>query len=406
MLSTKKIKASPQSPTQLVSSSSADMIASNDDILTLILHRLPLKSLLKFKTVSKHWLCLITHPTFRPHHNSRAISGLFVCRLSDITNPKYDFLNLTPHSSRAPFKSLTFIDDPSGIKILQSCNGLLLCCSFRSNRLDTTYYTYNPTTKHYTVLPPPRHSSYGYYTFGVGLAFDPSKSPHYKVICIRNYDPELLDHYQVEIYSSKTGPWRPSGRPFVAPSNLQFENGVFWNGAIHWVSDWGDSLCFDVEEEQMRDIPMPSGDGDVRLYRYFGESGDHLHLVEVYGSDNLQFDVYEMERDRSGWFVKYQVDLNPVAAAFPEMVRGYADPIDLLSYAFSILCVVHEETDEGSFMVLHLPNKAIRYNFKDNSFRKLHDFAPLRSRVGVGGDSSLEFEYFDAYQFIESFACV
>ncbi|KAK8323315.1 hypothetical protein V6Z11_A12G230200 [Gossypium hirsutum] len=324
MLSTKKIKATPSSPTQLVSSSSADMIASNDDILALILHRLPLKSLLKFKTVSKHWLYLITYPTFRPHHNSKAISG-FLC----------------------------------ADQILQSCNGLLLCCNFRPNRLDTTYYIYNPTTKHYTVLPPPRHSSS-----------------------------------------------KPLGRPFVAPSNVQFENGVFWNGAIHWVSDWGGWLCFDVEEEQMRDILMPSGDGDLRLYRYFRESGDHLHLVEVYGSDNLQFDVYEMEKDHSGWFVKYQVDLNPVAAAFPEMVRGYADPIDLHSYAFSILCVVHEETDEDSFMVLHLPNKARRYNFKDNSFRKLHDFAPLRSRVGVGGDSSLEFEYFDAYQFIESFACV
>ncbi|TYH97178.1 hypothetical protein ES332_A12G226400v1 [Gossypium tomentosum] len=337
MLSTKKIKATPSSPTQLVSSSSADMIASNDDILTLILHRLPLKSLLKFKTVSKHWLYLITYPTFRPHHNSKAISG-FLC----------------------------------ADQILQSCNGLLLCCNFRPNRLDTTYYIYNPTTKHYTVLPPPRHSSSKYYTFGVSLTFNHSKSPHYKVICIKNYDPELLDHYQVEIYS-----------------NVQFENGVFWNGAIHWVSDWGGWLCFDVEEEQMRDILMPSGDGDLRLYRYFRESGDHLHLVEVYGSDNLQFDVYEMEKDHSGWFVK-----------------GYADPIDLHSYAFSILCVVHEETDEDSFMVLHLPNKARRYNFKDNSFRKLHDFAPLRSRVGVGGDSSLEFEYFDAYQFIESFACV
>lgn len=159
---------------------------------------------------------------------------------------------------------------------------------------------------------------------------------------------------------------------------MQFKNGVFWNGAIHWLSDWGDSLCFDVEEEQMRDIPMPSGNDDVRLYRYFGESGHHLHLVEVYGSENLQFDVYEMERDHSGWFVKYRVDLNPVAAAFPETVRGYVDPVDLPSYAFSILCVIHEETDEGL----------------------------LRSRVAVGGDHSLQFEYFHAYQFIESFACV
>ena len=102
--------------------------------------------------------------------------------------------------------------------------------------------------------------------------------------------------------------------------------------------------------------------------------------------------------------MKYQVDLNPIAAAFPEMARGYVDPIELHSYAFSILCVVHEETDEDSFLVLHLPNKAIRYNFRDSSFRKLHDFAPLRTRLG--GDNSLEFECFDAYRFLVSLACV
>ncbi|GMJ00167.1 hypothetical protein like AT5G07610 [Hibiscus trionum] len=403
MLSTKKTKASSSNPYQI---SSANTIASNDDILTLILHRLPLKSLLKFKTVSKHWLSLITDPRFRPKHSSTTISGLFLRRLSGRTNPKFDFVNLGPHRSRAPFRSLTFVYDPLGIKILQSCNGLLLCCSIRANIQRTTYFVYNPTTKHYTVLPSPTLGSSRNYAFGVSLAFDPLKSSHYKVICIMNSDPDLPEHCRVQIYSSETGPWRPSGRPFVAPSNVQFKNGVFWNGAIHWLSDWGDSLCFEVEEEKMRDIPMPSVvNEDLKPYRYFGESGGHLHLVETCGTENLLFDVFEMERDYSGWFVKYRVDLNPVAVSFPEMVRGYVDPIDLQFYAFSILCVVRDGTDEGSFMVLHLPNKAIRYNFKDNSFIKLHDFALLRSRAEIVGDNSLEFEWFDAYQFIESFAC-
>ncbi|KAK8657874.1 hypothetical protein V6N13_036093 [Hibiscus sabdariffa] len=401
MLSTKKTKPSSSNPYQI---SSSDTIASNQDILTLILRCLPLKSLLKFKTVSKHWLSLITDPRFRPKHSSTTISGLFLRRLSGRTNPIFDFVNLSPHLSRAPFRSLTFVNDRSGIRILQSCNGLLLCCSFRANGFQTAYYVYNPTTKHYTVLPPLGSSRNN--AFGFSLAFDPSKSSHYKVICITNSDPDLPDHYRVEIYSSETGPWRPSGRPFVAPSHVQFKNCVFWNGAIHWLSDWGDSLCFHVEEEKMRDIPMPSIlDEDVRRCRYFGESRGHLHLVEIYGPDNLLFDVFEMERDYSGWFVKYRVDLNPVAASFPEMVRGYVDPIDLQFYAFSVLCVVREETDEGSFMVLHLPHKAIRYNFKDNSFSKVHDFAPLGSRAELVGDNSLEFECFDAYQFIESFAC-
>ncbi|XWS60128.1 hypothetical protein CRYUN_Cryun07bG0007800 [Craigia yunnanensis] len=408
MLSTKRTRASSSNSYQMLSSSSsADMIASNDDILTLILLCLPLKSLLKFKTVSKHWLSLITDPRFSPKHNSRTISGLVVRRLSDQTNAEYDLINLSPNPSRAPFRSLTFVDDPSGIRILQSCNGLMLCCSFRANPPETNYYIYNPTTKQNTVLPglgpgPRGRSSRN--IFGVSLAFDPSKSPHYKVICIRICDADLPAHYQIEIYSSRTGPWRPSGCTFAAPSNAQFKNGVFWNGAIHWLSAWGDSLCFDVEEEQIRDMPMPSVTGDGPLYRYFGESGGHLHLIEVYGSDNLQFDVYEMERDYSGWLVRYQVDLNPIAAAFPEMARDYVDRIDLHSYAFSILCVVHEETDEDSFLVLHLPNKAVRYNFKDSSFGELHDFAPLRTKVGRY--SSLEFKCFDAFQFIESFACV
>ncbi|KAE8670914.1 hypothetical protein F3Y22_tig00112044pilonHSYRG00106 [Hibiscus syriacus] len=304
MLPTKKTKASSSNAYLISSSSSADTIVSNDDILTLILHCLPLKSLLKFKTVSKHWLSLITDPRFRPKHDSTAVSGLFIRRISGRTNPKYDMVNLGHRPSRAPFRSLTFVNDASGIKILQSCNGLLLCCSFRANPLETTNYIYNPTTKHYTVLPCPTHGFYRNNAFGVCLAFDPSKSPHYKVICITNPDPDLPDHCRVEIYSPETGPWRPSGRLFVAPRNVHFKNGVFWNGAICWLSDWGDSLGFDVEEEKMRDIPMPSVvTGDVRSHRYLGESGGHLHLVEIYGSDNLLFDVFEMERDNSGWFV-------------------------------------------------------------------------------------------------------
>ncbi|XVF49412.1 hypothetical protein PTKIN_Ptkin04bG0009800 [Pterospermum kingtungense] len=415
----KRTKASSSSSYQISpsSSSSADMIASNDDILTQILLCLPLKSLLKFKTVSKHWLSLITDPEFVPKQNSKSISGLFVRRLSGVPKPDYDFINLCPDPCRPPFRFLTFFDDPSRIRILQSCNGLMLCSSFRVNRPETNYYIYNPTRKQYTVLPGlvgPRPSSRSSRNiFGVSLAFDPSRSPHYKVICIRNRDADLPDHYQIEIYSSKTGPWRPSGCVFAAPSNVQFKNGVYWNGAIHWLSDWGDSsLCFDVEQEQIRDMPMPIMttpfvNGDTLSYRYFGESGGHLHLIEVHGSDNLEFDVYEMEKDYSGWFVKYKVDLNPIAAAFPEMARGYVDPIDLHFYAFSILCVVHGETDEDSFMVLHLPNKAIRYNFKDSSFTKLHDFAPIRTRAGGNNNNnSLEFEYSETYQFIESFACV
>ncbi|KAL7229412.1 hypothetical protein ACSBR2_008006 [Camellia fascicularis] len=44
--------------------SSAEAVANNDDLLNQILVGLPIRSLLRFKSVSKHWLSLITHPHF------------------------------------------------------------------------------------------------------------------------------------------------------------------------------------------------------------------------------------------------------------------------------------------------------------------------------------------------------
>ncbi|KAL9409366.1 hypothetical protein AB3S75_047707 [Citrus x aurantiifolia] len=44
--------------------SPAEVIGNLDDLLTEILLRLPIKSLLKFKSVSKHWLSLISNPVF------------------------------------------------------------------------------------------------------------------------------------------------------------------------------------------------------------------------------------------------------------------------------------------------------------------------------------------------------
>lgn len=50
------------------SSESAQHIASNEDLLTELLLHLPPKSLLRFQTVSKHWLSIISSPQFRRLH--------------------------------------------------------------------------------------------------------------------------------------------------------------------------------------------------------------------------------------------------------------------------------------------------------------------------------------------------
>ncbi|KAF5932781.1 hypothetical protein HYC85_028952 [Camellia sinensis] len=276
-----------------------------------------------------------------------------------------DFLSLLHYESpsKPPFKALTFVDDPSDLRILQSCNGLLLCRGLH-------LYIYNPTTSQFATLPqPPRRvlAPLRCYTtfYAYNLAFDPSKSPHYKVVSI-NFSWGLPNHYELDIVSSETGLWSPSADPFNG--DVSFNPGVFLNGALHWIStSGGDSFVL----KRCRCL-LSLTVGRSRL-RYFGESRDHLHLIEIYGPRTTQFNVYAMERDYRGWFVKYRVDIDAIPNAFLEMIRSSLDPSDLHYYQFVILGLIREEKDEESFLVLHIPGKVIRYNFRNKSFRELFD---------------------------------
>ncbi|KAK3217635.1 hypothetical protein Dsin_011605 [Dipteronia sinensis] len=343
MLSTERTKTNSNmiitistSSNHQLSSSLAETIANNDDLLTELFLCMPIKSLLIFKSVSKQWLSLITNPCFSYRRTPipKSIVGLFV--YNHLRSQQYDFINLTSSDlSDPPFQPLTFLNN----SILQSCHGLMLLCSDN--------YCQLPINEVFNAI------------YGVNLAYDPSKSPHYKVIFVWSYENSEEGDFLIEIYSSKTGSWRKSISLHI----------------MKLILDLG-SLYFDVDEEKVHDLPM-SDTIDVhyrRRFRYFGESRDHLHLIEIYGPCTALFYVYEMERHYSRWMVKYRVDLLAVAVAFPEMVRSH--PLDIRKYGFLIHPVVREEEDEDSYFLVHIPNKPMRYNFKDKSFEKVHEFAP------------------------------
>ncbi|KAH7541895.1 hypothetical protein FEM48_Zijuj02G0015800 [Ziziphus jujuba var. spinosa] len=279
------------------------MVANNDDLLTEILVRLPINSVLAFKSLSKHWLSLISNPHFcrRSTALSNPSCGLFLLRPSISTNPNpvFDYLSLNQSSNLSNkhlMISLSFLTDPMGIKILQSCNGLLLCSTSGGPEARKKYYVYNPTTKHYTILP---------------------QLP--KVVCVKSRNSEQTQ-LEFEIYSSEMGAWPLStSKSFLSPIstyNIDFNGGVFWNGAIHWIStrEAAGALYFNLEEERFSEMPLPPlpedwKDWNESQFGYFGESGDHLHVIGMYNPPSKCFNVYEMKRDYSGWFAKFRVDL-------------------------------------------------------------------------------------------------
>ncbi|KAL1160198.1 hypothetical protein V6Z11_A07G051200 [Gossypium hirsutum] len=174
---------------------------------------------------------------------------------------------------------------------------------------------------------------------------------------------------QIEIYSSQTRSWRLSGKSFLAHVNTEFGGGVFCNGAIHWLGAWN----------------------NTSFYFNFGESQNHLHLIEIYRPPTTRFTVYEIESDYSGWFVKYNINLDLLTAAYPGMVRTYCVPSDLNYYVFSVLCIVREADDEESYM--------------DGSFKKICDLDADENGY-KGSPALISLTYFWAHHFIQTLSRV
>ncbi|KAI3458350.1 hypothetical protein Pfo_015013 [Paulownia fortunei] len=215
---------------------------------------------------------------------------------------------------------------------------------------------------------------------GVNLAFDHAKSPLYKVVCVRGSE-FARELFQVEICSPETGVWRVSGEPFTASAS--FDYGVYWNGSIHWISNLHKELLyFNIDEERFGNMPLPATlDGyGRRSISYLGESCDHLHIIGSYDTQ-IAFNVYEMKRDYSEWFVKYRVDLT---IAFPEMAYISA-LINRICYALSV----------HSWFCRFL-RKVIRFNLDCNTFEEISDFE----------DSVVESSLPRAFEYIASLACV
>ncbi|KAL0382272.1 UNVERIFIED_CONTAM: F-box protein [Sesamum calycinum] len=228
--------------------SSAQIVASIDDLLTEILLRLPIRSLIRFKLVCKHWHSLITTPHFSFLRNPRPnpAVGLFL-PCSDVgLNPssQTEYVTLEPKPwfeyvpffvgvpTTPPFGQLNFTKESSGSEFCSLATG---CCSVvvvpGVGIYSKRYYVCNPTTKRFSTLPKLDGGSRGSTGIrGMSLAFDPAKSPHYKVVCVRGFEVDFEEfHYQFEVYSSEKGPWRKCGEPFTA--DVDFENGVYWNGS-------------------------------------------------------------------------------------------------------------------------------------------------------------------------------
>ncbi|KAL3620818.1 hypothetical protein CASFOL_035730 [Castilleja foliolosa] len=331
--------------------SSPQIVASIEDLLVQIIQHLPFKKTVQLRLVSKYWNSLILDPKLCLLLNRPAIGLIFDgltighSYIDTTTNHPHSYIIFLDKSINPPYRNITPTKDTwyRHCEILQSCNGLLLCIGKRAPYTSQKYYVCNPTTRRYIAFPLPQVAlDHSMIIHGMYLAFDPSKSPHYKVVCVLKPCVEQLHLF--EVYSSETGSWRKGGEIFKWYADFDFENGVYWNGAIHW---YAQSVYLNLDCDQPKSKVFPKPPLQKKWYNkndyYFGESCDHLHFIDA-KSALAELIVYEMKRDYS--------DEN--------MTRLYT--------------VVRGKNDEDSFLIIVIGKRIVRYNFEQKTCETLCDF--------------------------------
>ncbi|KAI3444342.1 hypothetical protein Pfo_001007 [Paulownia fortunei] len=374
------------------SSYSAELVGSNEDLLNIILPKLRIKYRVRCKIICKSWYRVITGHRFiyKLPPPSHLLIRRYTRRTGPSLFPEIKYLTVPLNTVRPlpqisqPF--LHFLESNhlhvNGIRVSQSCNGLFLCpadiaikksnnvfCSHASNA-NVEHYVYNPTTNKTRFIPLPSRGNTRQVT-AMNLAFDPSNSPHYKVVSLSRVHKNYVSYTQVDIYSSETWCWSVSKADFPRDcAHVDFSNGVFLNGAIHWPSYTGDtSVYFDVDNECFKIMPMPPvQDGQSRrTIRFFGESGGWLLLIDFHEPFTMKFVVFGMENDYSNWSVKYHVNFSL-----------HAWIIDKLH----ILSVICGNDEDDLSLVIYIPGKdkagkgLMTYNLRERILEKVHSPVP------------------------------
>ncbi|GJX38145.1 hypothetical protein Tco_0251448 [Tanacetum coccineum] len=108
------------------------LVFTNDDLLTEILIRLPILCIHLFTTVSKQWLQILTSPYFTDRRRKIPIIDPFTSIFANHLTYLFecDFVSLDSRlNSKKSTMDHTFgsAEEVDHVRILQSCNGLLLC---------------------------------------------------------------------------------------------------------------------------------------------------------------------------------------------------------------------------------------------------------------------------------------
>lgn len=363
-----------------VNPSLIEKILGNEDLLMEILLRVPAKSLVKLKCVSKHWLSLISDLKFCYKHSAQSlklVSAIYY--YSDPCCSRLKSLSLEGHQNLPTLPLFDGVEKGYTISVTHACNGLMLCS--RRWWHEEYFCVCNLTTNKYTViLKAPSSSNH---VLLACISYDPVKSPYYKVVLTRY--PNLVD-----IYFSENNSWK---RIQVTEALCESHHKAFWDESIHWIHYGNAHLKLDVEKETLEKITVPPKLSFLmdHMIHYFGECGESLILIQYRPRAIVGFRILEMRKGSTSWTVKQRANLRPIMQLHPE------------NKEFHVLNVLKGLLESDVVLVLAAAHKIFMYDLSSKRLEVICDFTP---------SEFWDLQYYRndcsgrAYHFIESLAPV
>ncbi|XP_062012849.1 F-box protein CPR1-like [Rosa rugosa] len=222
-----------------------------EDVILNILSWLPVKSLIRFTSVSKRFRSIILYDPklARTQFEAACQRKTLSCRLIfhtvtrrleslDLDTPSYGDIS----SSRK--LSFPFEEPGSDISLLGSCNGLVFVAFG-----EVDFYIWNPATRFFMELPKPGFSDglwLRYYGAGYLSATD-----DYKVFAA-SYD-VYGPTREMKMFSLRAHVWKTIQHPGHDKAS---DEGTLLNEAIHWLVG-NEILAFDFAQEEFRTMRLP-----------------------------------------------------------------------------------------------------------------------------------------------------
>uniref|UniRef100_A0A7C9DLX3 Uncharacterized protein n=1 Tax=Opuntia streptacantha TaxID=393608 RepID=A0A7C9DLX3_OPUST len=296
--------------------------------------RLPVKSLLRYKSLSKQWNSIISSPQFTQLHLSHSSSQIRYLLIDAQGNlhihDNDDGLRRFEGQIQTDFNAR--VTEPVG-----SCNGLV--CSAQGVRGSDYYFIWNPSTAQFRKIPSPcniPNDSMIFRGFGYVSSID-----DYKLVQAIYSDELWPDCFVMSIFSFRTGVWKHLSAPeksneliccrfddacsvlHIRPGTALVNETLHWLGFAFCCGDMDSQLlAFDLVKEDITNIPPPpnvvsdlsSGDAFVSVFE------ECLCLCNLYKNQGLvEMWVLEEYGDWESWkkLIKVELGMGLVSSKLP-----------------------------------------------------------------------------------------